>query len=236
MLGLGVQTVEEIHSYLRLLLPGLGSLMAASGRLTGAGTVTAGAILGFDLFAALLDRILTPLVWLRAGLCAAGAILGLDTLDQLRDFLKWASTGILKLVLWLFFGLLTAADLFSGAADARQLKAARFAISGMIPGVGNLVSDASGALLNAASMLKASVGLYGMLAAAAICLTPFLRIWIRYLVLRLATALGGLLGKGRTLDLVGQMAELTGTVLAMTGIACILAMLSLTLCVRTVSG
>ena len=236
MLGLGRETVEQIHSYLRLLLPGLGALMAASGRLSGSGSVIAGALLAFDVLTALLSGLVIPLISLRAALSAAEAALGADNLEKLRDFLKWAVNSIYKLVFWGFSGILTLTDLFSASADARQVRVLRSAISGMVPGVGAVVSEASRALVSAADSLRASVGTYGLLAVATLCLTPLLRIWLRYLTLRLAAALGGLLGKGRTVDLMGKMAELMGSVLTAAGIACILAMLSLSLCVRTVTA
>ena len=235
-LGLGTRTVEEIHSYLRLLLPGLGTLMAASGRLTGAGAVTAAAMLGFDLLAALLSGLVVPVIGFRAALAAAESIAGLENLEKLRSFLKWAVNGLLKGVFWLFTGLLTMTDLFTGSADARQLRMMRTAISGMIPVLGGMVSDASESLLSAAALLKASTGIYGVFAVFALCLTPFLRIWLRYLALKTAAALSGLFGKGRAADLMEQLAGVLGSLLAAVGIACILALLSLTLCMKTVTG
>ena len=132
--------------------------------------------------------------------------------------------------------MLTGTGLFSGAVDAHKLKAVRMAVSGMVPVVGGLVSEASGSILNAAGLLKTSVGLYGMLAVLAISLGPFLRIWIQYAALRLTVGLGGLLGTGSALRLTERLTEVTGMALAAAGIASILALLSLTLCVGAVTG
>lgn len=235
MVGLGTETVNKIHTYLRMLLPGIVLLMTASGGITGAGAIYGAATLFFDILIALMERFLIPLIYLYLALSAAEAILGQGTLDKLRDFIKWI---FLKLVKWLFYGFsafLTLTGLFSGAVDAQKLKTAKNAISGMVPVVGGMVSDASQAVLNAAGMLKTSVGVYGMLAVLGICFGPFLRLWLQYIMLKLTVAVCGLFGKTKAVGLTDKLSDAFGMILGITGVCCMISMLILTLCIRAVA-
>ena len=232
MLALGTQTVDNIHSYLRLLLPGMTTLMVSSGSVTGAGAMSALAGAGFTLLLRLLTGVLVPLVYVFAALSAAEAVLGQGNLAQLRDFVKWLVTICLKGIFYGFSACLTLTGVFTGAVDAQKAKTVRFAISGMVPMVGNLVSGASETVVRAAQTVKNSVGIYGMLAVLGLCLTPFLKIGLQYGMLKLTTAVCGLFGRGNCVGLLEKLTEAMGMILAMTGIACLLALLFLALCVR----
>lgn len=234
MIRLGTETVTNIHDYFRLLMPGMGTLIFASGGVTGSAALTSGALLVFDGILAVLSGLLVPLLYLQIGLSCGESVLGLGSLEKLRDFVKWCATALIKGVMYGFSACLTATGVFSGAVDAHKLKTVRMAISGTIPVVGGIVSDASQSLLTAAGILRTSVGLYGLLAVLGVCLRPFLQIWLQYFLLKLATATCGLLGKNRQVALIEQMTEIMGTVLAAVGISCILGLLAISLCIKAV--
>ena len=56
------------------------------------------------------------------------------------------------------------------------MKAAKFAISGAIPVVGGILSDAAETVLASAGILKGTVGVFGMVTILGICLIPLLQI------------------------------------------------------------
>lgn len=232
MIGLGTETVGKIHTYVRLLLPGMATLMAASGGFTGSGALSGAAAVFFDVLIALLERLLIPLIWVYTGLTAADAILDTGALEKLRDFVKWLCLKLIKWTLWGFTAFLTATGLFSGTVDAQKLRTLRSAVAGMVPVVGGMVSGASESVLNAAGTLKSAVGVYGMLAVLGICFGPFLRLWLQYLLLKLTAAVCGVFGRSRPANLVDRLSEAFGVLLGITGVCCILTLLILTLCVR----
>ena len=236
MIGLGTDTVEKIGHYALALIPGLCALMAAAGGMGTGAAVQVAASGALNLFCSLCARLLVPLIYLFLGLSAAEAALGLGTLDKLRDLVKWLCTSILKWTVTLFTGLLALIGCFTGSADASKLKAARLVISGMIPMVGGAVSGASESILNAAQTLKSAVGAYGMLAVLGMFMAPFLKIAAQYLILKTAGAMCGLIGSSPLNGLISRMTEAMGLVLAMTGVACMMTLLSFALCVKTVSA
>ena len=107
------------------------------------------------------------------------------------------------------------------------------AVSGMVPVVGGMISDASETLLASAGVLKNSVGVFGMLAVLAIALTPFLRVAAHYLLLRLTTAVGGAVALKPHVTLLEQLTTAMGFLLAMCA-ACCLLLLMATVCLMRV--
>jgi len=97
-----------------------------------------------------------------------GQALGEEALKKLADLLKWLMTWGLKIILYLFTGYIGLTGVVSGTTDAAAMKAAKLTVSGMIPVVGGILSDASEAVLIGADAAKNAVGIYGMLAVLAI--------------------------------------------------------------------
>ena len=234
MIALGTETIRELHAYTELLLPAMGTLMTVSGNPASAAVSSLGILL-FDLLQGLLSELLVPLLYVLLMLSVAESAVGIEQLEALRSFVRWLLVTAVKVLMWGYSGILTVTGLVSGAVDAQKLRTLRAAIAGMVPVVGNLVSEASGSLLSAASLLRTASGLYGMLAVLGICLSPFFRIALQYLILKLAGALCGLFGKGSQTPLLEKLTETMGLVLALTGLACLCSIMILVLCIRTVS-
>ena len=135
-------------------------------------------------------------------------------------------TWSLKLVLYVFTGYMGITKVVSGTADAAAVKAAKLTISGMVPVVGGLLSDASETILVSAGVMRSAAGVYGLLAILAICLGPFLRIGVQYLMLKLTAAACAVFGTKETAGLIQDFSAGMGMLLAMTGTMCLLLLIS----------
>ena len=71
-----------------------------------------------------------------------------------------------------FTGFLSVTGAATSAADALSTQLTRTAIATAVPVVGSIISDAAGTVLAGAGMLKGAIGVFGLLAVLAICLTP----------------------------------------------------------------
>ena len=234
MIAQGTAAIRELQTYMGLLLPGMASLMAASGSLSAAGIPGLGAVL-LELLLAAVSGLLAPLLYLFLVLAVAESALGVEQLGRLRDFVKWLLVTGVKGLMWAYSAVLSLTGIVSGAVDGQKLRTLRAAISGLIPVVGNLVSEASASLMGAASLLRTGVGLYGMLAVLGVCLEPFLKLALHFLLFKLGAALCGLVGKGGQSELLEKLHQALGLMLALTGIACLLSLMILVLCIRTVN-
>ena len=128
------------------------------------------------------------------GKCAYLAITAVDAaagngmLRGIADGIKSLTSGVLKLILTLFTAYLAIAGGVSGNVDRMTLKTAKLAVSGAVPVVGGVISDATETMLSGAALLRGSIGIFGMLCVAAICFVPFVRAGASYLCYKAGAA------------------------------------------------
>jgi stage III sporulation protein AE len=220
-------TVTELSEYGKLLLPVMTAALAAQGGVTGSAAIYTGTAIFDAVLCTLISSVLVPLIYIFLVLAAANSALGEDLLKKLRDFLKWLASWCLKTILYVFTGYISITGVVSGATDQAALKATKLTISGVVPVVGGILSDASEAVLVSAGVVKNAVGVYGLLAIVAIAIGPFLRISLQYLLLKLTAAVCGVFSNKRITELIGDFAAAMGLLLAMTGTVCLLLLISI---------
>ena len=225
--NLAADTVMQISEYGKLLLPVMTAAMAGQGSIsTSAALYTATAF--FDaLLTSVIANLLVPMTYLYLLLAIAGSAIGEQTLKTLRDTVKWVMTWTLKIILYVYTGFISITGVVSGATDAATLKAAKLTISGMVPVVGGILSDASEAVLVGAGAVKNAAGIYGLFAILSIWIGPFLHIGAHYLLLKATGALCGVFSEKQTTELIQDFSSATGLLLAMTGTICLMLMISL---------
>lgn len=226
LIAAAADAVRQISEYGKLLLPVLTAAMAAQGGVTGSAALYGGTALFDALLGALISGILVPMIYVYLVLAVANGAIGEELLGKLRDFVKWLISWCLKTILYVFTGYMGITGVISGTADQAAVKAAKLTISGAIPVVGGILSDASEAVLVSAGLVKSAVGVYGVIAFVAIAIGPFLRIGVQYLLLKLTAAVGGVLADKSTAALIGDFSTAMGLLLAMTGAVCLLQIIS----------
>ena len=182
-----------------------------------------------QLLLQLISKLLIPGVFIYLLIAMAEAALSSEMLSEIREFIGWLISKTLRIIMYIFIGYMSITGVISGTSDAATLKATKAAVSGMIPVVGNIVSDASESLIASAMILKSSVGIFGMLAVIAICLVPFLTVGTHYLMLKVTAAVSGTVGLKPHVKLIKSFSTAMGYLLAMCG-ACALLLLISTVC------
>ncbi len=226
LLQLGVQTVEELTNYGKLLLPVMTAAMAAQGATTSSAALYTATALLNTLLTDGISKLVVPLLYFYIVLCIANGAVGNDMLKHLKNGVKNIATWGLKTVLYLFSGYLTITGVVSGAADASAVKATKLIISGSVPVVGKIVSDASETILVSAGVMRTTAGVYGIIAIIAIFLVPFLQIGVQYLILKVTSAICGILGTKEPASLIEDFSGVMGFLFAMVGTVCILLLIS----------
>ncbi len=226
LIQLGAQTVNSLSEYGKLLLPVLTGALAAQGGITSATALYAGTMVFNSVLCTIIARLLIPMLYGSLALAIANCATAEPVLKQLQSFINWLMTWALKLIIYAFTGYMGITNVISGGADAAAIKATKLTISGMVPVVGGMLSDASEAVLVSAGLVKRAVGIYGLLAVLAIWLTPFLRIGTQYLLLKASSAISGVFGSKRITGLVQDFSKAMGLLLSMTGTICLLLLIS----------
>lgn len=215
LINLGAQTVSQISEYGKLLMPVMTAAMAAQGGITSSAALYTGTSVFSGVLTSLIGKLLVPLLYIFLCLCIAHNAITEDILGKLRDFVKWIITWSLKIILYVFTGYISITGVVSGSADASMIKATKLTLSGSVPVVGSILSDASETILVSAGMMKNAAGIYGVLAVIALWIGPFLKIAIQYLLLKATAAICGVFGTKRAVSLIQDFSIAMGFVLAM---------------------
>ena len=176
LINLGVETITQLSEYGKLLIPVMAAALAAQGGVSSSAALYAGTVLFSSLLTALITKLLIPFLYIYLCLSVASSATGDGTLKGIQDFVKWLKTWALKIILYVFTGYMGITGVISGSADAAAIKATKLAISGAVPVVGSILSDASETILVSASLMKNAAGVYGALAIIATLAAPFLTI------------------------------------------------------------
>lgn len=228
-LQLGTQTVQQISQYGKMLLPVMTGAMAAQGAVSKSGAIYAATVFFDTLLSAAISDVLIEIVYIYLCLCIVSKVFTQPLLLQMKNFLKWLMTWTLKTILYVFTGYISITGIVGGTTDAAMLKATKLTISGVVPVVGNIISDASEAVLVSAGIMKNAAGIYGLLAVLAIWISPFIQIGIQYLLLKLTSGICEMFAVKQMSDLIKDFSSAMGLVLAMTGTECLLFLIS-TIC------
>ena len=235
LIRMASDTVAEISEYGKLLLPVMTAGMAAHG-----GTATSAALYTgtafFDaLLSGLISSVVVPVLYIYLCLAVVSCATGEQVLSKLVDFVKWAVVWCLRVILYVFTGYMGITGVVSGTADAAALKATKLTISGMVPVVGGILSDASEAVLVSAGLVKSAVGVYGVIVIIALWIRPFVEIGAQYLLLKITAGICNVFSVKSPVKLISHFSGAMGMLLAMTGSVSLLLMVSVVCLMRGVS-
>lgn len=227
LIGLGTQTVEELGTLAKLLLPTVAMAMAAGGCVGTASAWQAGALMLSDAFFSLLRACFLPALYCMIGMAAAGALLEQSGLSRLSDAVRKLAGWALGAALTLFTAFLSLTNVLAGTADRAAVRVGKSVISGAVPIVGSILSDASEAVFAAAHALRGTLGALGICAVLALCLVPLARLALQYLLYRAAAFFCGVVGTETLTGFLSQLSSAFSLMLAITAGAAFVLLVSL---------
>lgn len=226
LISLGSETISQLSSFSRILLPTLAAAAAVGGAAVSASAQQVAAVFFVSVLITLIDGLLMPLCYLYIGVLAAGSCLQESRLEAIAAMLKKVITWTLTTSLLLFTIYLSAARVLTGGADAAAVKVTKAAISGVVPVVGGIISDAAETVLAGTGLLRSTLGIFGTLVILAACAIPFLRLGIQYLLYKLTAFLSTAAGAPWLCKLIDGLGGAFGLVLGMTGSCAVLLLVS----------
>ncbi|MCM1164666.1 MAG: stage III sporulation protein AE, partial [Ruminococcus sp.] len=157
-------------NFMLVFIPAFTAIAAVLGHVTTASAVNAAALAATQLFSQLSVNFLAPLCGTVIGVSTAGAVHPQMHLDKLGELIKKFAVWGLTLIMTVFMSVLSAQTLVASSADNAAIKTAKFMVSQGVPIVGGTISDAVNTFSGSLTMLKSSLGTYGIMAVAAILL------------------------------------------------------------------
>lgn len=226
LIKLGAQTVTLLNDYGKLFIPVMTAALAAQGYIGSSSALYVGTMAFNALLSTAITKLVLPLVYIYLCLGICSAAIDEDILQKMTDFIKWLMTWTLKTILYVFTGYIGISGAVSKSADAAAIKAAKLTISGAVPVVGGILSDASDSVLAGVDVMKNSIGIYGTFAVICILIEPFLQIGVQYLLLKITAGICSIFSGKQESSLVHTFSSAMGMILAMTGTVSILLLIS----------
>lgn len=230
------QALEEMDALLKTLIPSFVAAMAASGNPISSAAASAATLTFAGLLVGLGKNLVFPAVRLTIVLWAAGLAAGGPLLQKAAAFVRWLCMAAFKALLTVFTMYITMSGVMSAGADAAAAKAARVTISGAVPVLGSILSDASDTLLAGARVLKNGIGVMGMIGAVAVCLAPFIRCLCFMTVYKGTAALSHSFAGGGVSKMVEAVGDAYSVLLGLLAACCALVFIAIVVCAAVVGG
>ena len=233
---LGRETMTELSDFSRVLLPALTTAAAAGGAVTSAPGKYAATMLFLDVLISAANALVFPVICAYLAAVFADSAVGQGRLTGAVRLLKWACRVTLTALVTAFTLYLGVTGVVASAADGLAAKAAKTALSAALPVVGGIISDAAGSIVAGAGLIRSSIGVLELLGVAAMCLIPFLRLGVRYVVFKAAAALSSVLSGERLSRLIDGVGNACGMVLSLVGVEVIFLYISVLSLIKAVGG
>lgn len=188
-LQVGLEALEQLKSFSMVLLPCLSTASFVSGAVNSAGVKYGASMLFFDGIISLMLRFAVPILYGYLAVMLSAKLTDNPMLQSTTNLLRLGMKWALILISVCFTLYLSITGLLASTADAAAAKTAKTVLSSALPVVGSILSDASSALLGGAAMVRNGVGVMGLLAVLALCVTPYLTLGVHYLLYRAAAIL-----------------------------------------------
>ncbi len=236
LMSLCKSTAEELSVLSTSMLPVVMTAASLCGAAATGVMLFTATEFAFHLCVALIAGVLLPMVSAYIAMITVNAALGNGILTRLADFLRWLISSTLKILLSAFIGYITVFGAVTRSTDATAVRAAKFALSGTVPVVGSILSNAAETVLSSASVVKNAVGVFGMLCVIAVCLLPFIRLGLSYLLFRAGTAILSPICPTSLLGLMDGLTRSFGLILGMLGSCCMILFFELAYAVIFITG
>lgn len=224
LIGLGQETISTLSVLSKFLIPVLAASTAATGCVTAASVRQVGTVLFSDILLSVIEKFLLPLLYLYIGISAAACVLDGGAIERMGALIKKVIIWCLSGLLILFTTYLSLGGAIAGSVDAQALHMTKAAIGTVVPVVGGVLAEAAESLVAGAGILRGMTGVFGVLAVLSLCLVPFLRLGLQYLLYQAAGFVAQTVGPDKMTKLLSMMGDAFSLILAMTA-ACALVLI-----------
>ncbi len=230
------QALAECSDFIVGFIPVFTSVVIAGGQPVTAGTYTTFLFMACQVVSQIVSEILVPLMGIYLAFCIVGSLVpGMNisaAANCIRSVVNWA----LGLLMTVFVGLLSLQTIVASGSDNVAAKTAKFLIGSFVPVVGGALSDAFVATQGYVRLLRASIGVFGILAAAAGFLPVFLQTLLWYLTANFTSAAAEMLEIKTVAGMLKSAGTTLGVLLSVILCFALLVIISTTLVLTTSTG
>ncbi len=237
--GLAEETTRalfRLSDYSKAALPVVYTAAAASGAVSSSAVRYASAVLALDVMMTLAQRAVIPLICASLSLTLTNAVFPNAILIAAEKLAQWAAKTAMRAVCLAFTAYLGVASVLSTGVDAAAIKAARSILSGAVPVVGGMISDASSAVLSAAAVVRSFTGAVGLVSVCAMCAGPFALLTVKNLLFKSVAAVAESVKNPRLQKLFAGIGSAVSLLMGLLGSCAVMLFLSLALGMKAVTA
>ncbi len=176
-----VDTLRGCTSFMTAFIPVFAGIVAASGKTLTSASMSAVLLLSANFVTFIANYAVIPLMGGHLSLSIASSVSPLLQNTHLADGIKKLSLWIMGFISTIFIGILSIQTAVNSTADSLSLRTAKFIVGSTVPVAGGVLSEALSTVTASLSLLRSSVGIWGVL----ICALTFLPIITELLLWRL---------------------------------------------------
>lgn len=176
----GVGAIETGCGFMLVYVPVMAGILIASGSsITGAGYYTTVMTAG-EIISQIASKLLSPALNILLGITVVSSLCRKVKLNGIINLVYSVFKWVVTFMMSIFVSVLSFQTFIGNAADNTGVKAAKLAISSFVPVVGGALSDAFLTVQSSLRLLKSGVGVFAILATAALYLPAILKcvIWL----------------------------------------------------------
>lgn len=166
--------------FMTAFIPIFAGIIAASGKPLTSASMSGVLLLAANFVSFIANSAVIPLMGGHLSLSVAASVSPLIQNTNLAGTVKKLSLWVMGFISTIFIGILSIQTAVNSSADSLSLRTAKFIVGSTVPVAGGVLSEALSTVTASLSLLKSSVGIWGVL----ICAAAFLPIIIELLIWR----------------------------------------------------
>lgn len=226
------QSVQNLVSFINLLIPILITLMITTGCITSAGMLEPIIIFMVTIIGNFIVNIVIPITLVSTALGIISQISNKVQIDKLAKFMKSSTVWVLGVILTLFVGVTSLEGNLSSSVDGVTAKTTKAAVSNFIPVVGKILGDAVDTVMGCSIILKNALGIVGVVVIIGICIVPILKLATLMTMYYLGSALCQPIADEKIIKLLSHMGDTFKLLLAVLCSVSVMLIIGVTLIVK----
>ncbi|MCR5146279.1 MAG: stage III sporulation protein AE [Clostridia bacterium] len=226
------QSIQDLVSFINLLIPILITLMITTGCITSAGMLQSIILFMVTVIGNFITNVIIPIVLVSTALGIISQISDKVQIDKLAKFMKSSTVWILGIIMTLFVGVASLEGNLSSSVDGVTAKTTKAAVSNFIPVVGKILGDAVDTVMGCSIILKNALGVVGVIVIIGICITPILKLAILMIMYYLGSALCQPIADTKIIRLLAHMGDTFKMLLAILCSVSVMLIIGVTLIIQ----
>ena len=198
-------TISNMALFMQVLIPVLLPLILAIGGLSSGGILSPAIISSVTIFATLIEKLILPLLFFSCIFILGNSLADRDYVKKLALLLRSIAAFILGLAVTIFSGLTAIQSLVTKSADGMLIRTAKFSVDNLIPIVGGFAADSLDMVLSCTSIIKNSIGIFGLIVIILLIALPLIKVLAVALVYKVTAALVEPIGNKVIADCLNEM-------------------------------